>query len=111
MIGKLRLQIKFNKCFLNQSSNDENLLIEKQLVYNRKIPKNACLSLNLNYFKYETPFLHLLDMMNNCYFLSLDPFGEDKNLKKVNFELKIEFSSEMLKNEVQLTKWGVRSKI
>ena len=68
---------------MNQSNNDENLLLEKQLIYNRKIPKNANLSIYLNYFKYESAFLHLIDMKNNCYFLSLDPFGEDKNLKKV----------------------------
>ena len=85
VIGKLRLQVKFTKNFVNQSSNDENLLLEKQLIYNRKIPKNACLLLGLNYFKYETPFLHQFDMKNNSYFFSFDPFGEDKSLRKVFF--------------------------
>ncbi len=83
MIGKLRLQIKFNKNFVSQSNNEENLLLEKQLIYNRKIPKSACLNIHINYFKYESSFLHHFDMKNYCYFFSLDPFAEDKILKKV----------------------------
>jgi hypothetical protein len=70
---------------MNQSSNEENLLLEKQVVYNRKIPKNACLAINLKYFKYETAFLQIFDMKNCCYFMCVDPFGEDKILKKVKY--------------------------
>jgi len=61
----------------------DNTYIEKQVVYNRKVPKNARLNIKINYFKCEQNFVSTYDLKNKLYFFTIEPFGEDKVLSKV----------------------------
>jgi hypothetical protein len=87
IIGKMKLSIKYEKSTntpIDQSSG--NILLERQIIFNRKIPKNASLKFKLNYFKYDENFLSVynpeLNKGTSVFYLQIDPFGEDKMLKK-----------------------------
>lgn len=90
IIGKLKMSIKYFKENL-KGIQSENILYEKQVVYSRKIPKNSCLIIKLNYFKYNQNFLKAYDYdsrqneRNNYFYFDIDPFYDDKVLRKVFF--------------------------
>ena len=79
----MHLNIKYN-CEVTESEHEvDNTFIEKQVTYNRKVPKNARLKIKLNYFKYDENFMNIYDLKNKTYFFTIEPFGEDKVLTKV----------------------------
>jgi hypothetical protein len=77
----MKLNIKYER---NETDDDEsNILMEKQTIFNRKIPKNASLVFNLNYFKHNDNFTHLYDFDRSSYYFEIELFGEERKLKKV----------------------------
>ena len=87
IIGKLKIVLNYNKQNLIENEN-ENILYEKQTIYSRKIAKNSCLILKLNYFKYNDNFIKNYEYnseKNNYFYFEIDPFYDDKTLKNVKF--------------------------
>jgi hypothetical protein len=76
----MKLHITYDKSTANE---EDNIIMEKKTVFNRKIPKNASLVLNLNYYNHNDNFSHLLDLENGSYYLEIELFGEDRKLRKV----------------------------
>jgi hypothetical protein len=80
----MKINIKYEKT--NTGGDEDNILMEKKTVFNRKIPKNASLVFKLNYYKHNDNFSHLLDLDRSVYYFEIELFGEDRKLKKVKFE-------------------------
>lgn len=89
IIGKLKLCLNYQKQNVLQDNENDNILYEKQIVYSRKIPKNSCLIMKLNYFKYNDNFLKNYDCYkqekNNFFYFEIDIFHDDKSLRNVKF--------------------------
>lgn len=91
IIGKMKLNIKYEKLYntISPADSSGNILLERQIIFNRKIPKNALLKFKLNYFKYDENFMNLgfynpdISKGTSVFYLQIDPFGEDKQLKKL----------------------------
>jgi hypothetical protein len=76
------LHIKYFSEVMESEHEIDNTFVEREVIYNRKVPKNARLKIKLNYFKYEEN-QNIYDFKNKTYYFSIEPFGEDKVLTKV----------------------------
>lgn len=79
----MQLNIKYFSEITESELEHDNTYVEKQVVYNRKIPKNARLKIKLNYFKHEENLLSIYDLKNKSYYFTIEPFGENNSLNKV----------------------------
>jgi hypothetical protein len=89
----MKVSIKYEVSTMGK--DEDNLLMEKKTVLNRKIPKNASLVIKLNYFDSYDSLVNLQNQ-NGKYYFEIDLFGEDKKLRKVIYYL----PSHSLKNLV-----------
>jgi len=79
----MHLNIRYFTEVTESDHEIDNTFVEKQVTYNRKVPKNAKLKIKINYFKYDENFINIYDLKNKAYYFIIEPFGEDKVLKKV----------------------------
>ncbi len=76
----MKVNIKYEASI--KGKDEENILMEKKTVFNRKIPKNASLVIRLNHFDSYDNLVNLQNQ-NGKYYFEFDLFGEDKKLRKV----------------------------
>jgi len=105
----MHLNIKYLTEVTESEQEVDNTFVEKQVIYNRKVPKNARLKIKLNYFKYDENFMKIYDLKNKAYFFSIEPFGEDKTLNKVmitKYNYFIEVCQKAVIQKGKLRKWN-----
>ena len=76
----MRINIKYESSTIGK--DEDNILMEKKTIYNRKLPKHASLVIKLNQFDSYENLVNLHNEKGKYYF-EIDLFGEDKKLRKV----------------------------
>jgi hypothetical protein len=87
----MKINIKYELSTIGK--DEDNILMEKKTIYNRKLPKHASLVIKLNQFDSYDNLVNLHNEKGKYYF-EIDLFAEDRKLKKVISD-QLEFSEKV----------------
>ena len=83
IIGKIKLNINYeNEIVFDDNNNNNDIYLEKETIFNRKIPKKSILKFHIKNFKSENLFEEYYK--KNFYFnFIFSPFGEINKMEKI----------------------------